>query len=306
MHSDRGIFNEFPNFLRETAFIDRIHGLLPGWELPRVTRQTPSRCIGFKGDFFSEVLHQLRVSTSYADYASQNAKLTGCDDLRDQKAITRLASGFLKLLYPDMSCSPDDFALHCLRPAVELRQRIRDELCKMDQEFAKVDIGIEGVHVTPTLILAAPVEDPSEVLEETTSEDSVGTTESRIERIANLFPAVGSEVRKAHEMSETRPDAALLSARRGLELLLKEIYVNRIGCDPGRKPLFDIVTELDRGGYIPETIAQHLHSVRSLGNIAAHGDATSITSDDAHVAVLAALRTGEWAGEQILIETGTA
>lgn len=170
MHSDRGIFNEFPNFLRETAFIDRLHGLLPGWELPRVTRQTPSCCIGFKGDFFSEVLHQLRASTAFADYATQNAKLTGCEDLRDQKAIVRLASGFMKLLYPDMGCSEDDFAMHCLRPAVELRQRIRDELHKMDQEFAKVEIGIEGLSVTPTLIQSAPLEDPSQIPEEETSE----------------------------------------------------------------------------------------------------------------------------------------
>ncbi|MEN6520521.1 MAG: BREX system Lon protease-like protein BrxL [Armatimonadota bacterium] len=301
MHSDRGIFNEFPNFLRETAFIDRLHGLLPGWELPRVTRHTPSCCIGFKGDFFSEVLHQLRASTAFADYASQNSKLIGCEDLRDQKAIVRLASGFMKLLYPDMGCSEDDFALHCLRPAVELRQRIRDELHKMDQEFAEVEIGIEGLSVIPTAIQSAPPEDPSQILEEESSEGSVGSLESRIARLEMLFPAVGSEIRKAQELSESQPDIALLSARRGLELLLREIYEKLIGSDPGRMPLFDMLTELDRGDYIPEPITQHLHSVRTLGNIAAHGDPTSVTSDDAYMAVLGALRTGEWAGERVLI-----
>lgn len=166
MHSDRGIFSEFPNFLRETAFVDRLHGLLPGWELPRVTKQTPSCCMGFKGDFFSEVLHQLRSSTAFAEYATHNARLTGCDDLRDQKAVVRLASGFMKLLYPDMGCTEQEFALHCLRPAVELRQRIRDELHKMDQEFAKVEIGVEGLELARAPIVSAPVEvDPAQLLD---------------------------------------------------------------------------------------------------------------------------------------------
>lgn len=163
MHTDRGVFNEFPNFLRETAFIDRIHGLLPGWELARVKKQTPSCCIGFKGDFFSEVLHQLRSSTAFAEYASQHSRLTGCDDLRDQKAIIRLASGFMKLLYPDMGCSENEFALYCLHPAVELRQRIRDELYKMDEEFAKVEMGIEGLGLVKALVNSAPVESDEEL-----------------------------------------------------------------------------------------------------------------------------------------------
>lgn len=65
-----GIFNEIPNFLRETAFIDRLHGLIPGWELPRVSRDTPSRSLGFKGDFFSEVLHRLRSDVRFADHVA--------------------------------------------------------------------------------------------------------------------------------------------------------------------------------------------------------------------------------------------
>ncbi|MHB1463288.1 MAG: BREX system Lon protease-like protein BrxL [Armatimonadota bacterium] len=178
MHSDSGIFNEFPNFLRETAFVDRLHGLLPGWELPRVTKQTPSNSIGFKGDFFSEILHQLRSSTAFADYATHNAKLTGCDDLRDQKAIIRLATGFMKLLYPDMGCSTEEFTLYCLRPAVELRQRIRDELHKMDQEFAQVSIGIEGLDSVLVPIEPAPIEPDTALLipDDTLIVDTSGTT----------------------------------------------------------------------------------------------------------------------------------
>ena len=143
IYEDEGLFREIPNFLHETAFVDRIHGLIPGWEMGRVTKDTPSRSMGFKGDFFSEVLHVLRRDAQYAEYVSQNMHLVDCDDLRDRKAITRLATGYLKLLFPSMEPSDEQFKEYCVKPAVELRQRIRDELHKLDQEYAQVSIGFE-------------------------------------------------------------------------------------------------------------------------------------------------------------------
>jgi ATP-dependent Lon protease len=142
LHADDGLFNEIPNFMRETAFIDRIHGLIPGWDLPRVTKDTPSKYLGFKGDFFSEILHILRKDVRFTDYVSINMQLENCQDLRDRKAITRLATGFLKLLFPNLQPTREDFINYCVKPAVELRQRVRDELHKMDPEYPLVSIGI--------------------------------------------------------------------------------------------------------------------------------------------------------------------
>ena len=142
LHADDGVFNEIPNFMRETAFIDRIHGLIPGWDLPRVTKDTPSKYLGFKGDFFSEILHILRKDVRFTDYVSVNMQLENCQDLRDRKAITRLATGFLKLLFPNLQPTREDFINYCVKPAVELRQRVRDELHKMDPEYPQVSIGI--------------------------------------------------------------------------------------------------------------------------------------------------------------------
>lgn len=143
IYGEEGIFREIPNFLQETAFIDRIHGLVAGWEMGRVTKDTPSRSMGFKGDFFSEILHALRSDAHYAEYVSQEMRLVHCDDLRDRKAITRLATGFLKLLFPDLKPTADEFREYCVKPAVELRQRVRDELHKLDPEYAKVSIGFQ-------------------------------------------------------------------------------------------------------------------------------------------------------------------
>jgi len=140
LREEEGLFYEIPNFLQETAFVDRIHGLIAGWDMDRVTRETPSHSMGFKGDFFSEILHALRSDAHYAEHVSQEMRLVNCDDLRDRKAISRLATGFLKLLFPDMEPTEEQFVEYCVKPAVKLRQRVRDELHKMDPEYAKVSI----------------------------------------------------------------------------------------------------------------------------------------------------------------------
>lgn len=133
-----GLFRVFPNFLRETAFIDRFSGLLPGWFLPRISKDTPSKTIGLKGDIFGEILHLLRNDISYRDYIKTNMELINCDDMRDNRAVEAGATGLLKILFPDKEPTEEDFYLFCVNPALELRQRVRDELCKLDREYTPV------------------------------------------------------------------------------------------------------------------------------------------------------------------------
>ncbi len=144
------LFLNLPEFLRETAFIDRIHGILPGWKLPRIQEQTISNNIGFKADFFGEVLHTLRHRAGYEDYVKANGQITGTSDTRDHNAIVRLASGYLKLLFPDLSPSHSEFVEYCLRPAASLRQLVRDQLTVMDPEYKRVVIDVaqknNGIH----------------------------------------------------------------------------------------------------------------------------------------------------------------
>lgn len=143
LYETNGIFKELPSSLQESAFVDRMHGLLEGWFMPRITKNTPSKSIGFKGDFFSEVLHELRSDLKFADYVSHSMRLPECEDMRDNKAIARLAEGFLKLLFPDLQVSEEGFIEYCVNPAVRMRQQIRDELAKLDQEYQWVTIRSE-------------------------------------------------------------------------------------------------------------------------------------------------------------------
>jgi ATP-dependent Lon protease len=66
------LFENLPEFLRETAFIDRLHGILPGWELPKFNSDMISKGTGFKADFFAEVLHVLRDRSGYLEYIKCN------------------------------------------------------------------------------------------------------------------------------------------------------------------------------------------------------------------------------------------
>lgn len=143
LYETNGIFKELPSSLQESAFVDRMHGLLEGWFMPRITKNTPSKSIGFKGDFFSEVLHELRSDLKFADYVAHSMRLPECEDMRDNKAIARLAEGFLKLLFPDLLVSEEEFIEYCVNPAVRMRQQIRDDLAKLDQEYRWVTIKSE-------------------------------------------------------------------------------------------------------------------------------------------------------------------
>ncbi len=148
VYEERSFFEQIPNFLQETAFIDRIHGIIPGWIMPRITDNTPSIYNGFKGDFFAEILHSFRGYINYTDYVTTNMKLKNCDDLRDRKAITRLATAYLKLLFPNLeSIKRKDFVEYCVKPAVALRQRVRTELHKLDKEYKDIQIEVEEDYI---------------------------------------------------------------------------------------------------------------------------------------------------------------
>ena len=143
LYETNGIFKELPAALQESAFVDRLHGFLEGWFMPRIKKNTPSNYLGFKGDFFSEILHEMRVDLQYADYVSHSLHLPECDDMRDNKAISRLAEGYLKLLFPDLNVTNEEFIEYCVNPAVRMRQQVRDELSKLDQEYKWVTIKSE-------------------------------------------------------------------------------------------------------------------------------------------------------------------
>ena len=127
-----------PQSLREPALIDRIHGLIPGWEMPKIMSADLhlSKSIGIAADYFSEAMHQMRAVTA-SSIVRGRVEILGEPSIRDERSILKLASAIYKLLRPDL-----DFDREILETsmdlAVELRSRVREKLHeKIPSEFPR-------------------------------------------------------------------------------------------------------------------------------------------------------------------------
>jgi ATP-dependent Lon protease len=143
-YDDRPMHPEFvrelPPIFHESAVLDRFHGIIPGWLVPRFTIEAAARGMGLKADFISEIFRRLRADIEHMDYVRKHTIATG--DRRDVTAIERLASAFLKLYFPDLRVSRDEFDTFCLSPAISLRERIREQLVYVDPgSFADKNMG---------------------------------------------------------------------------------------------------------------------------------------------------------------------
>lgn len=95
----RNLLSVLPNIIKnDRAFLDRIHGFIPGWKMPQIKDFNFSKNVGFMADYFSEVMHQLR-DRSYLDLISLNVNFSSMG-YRSQNAITKLCCGLIKLIYP--------------------------------------------------------------------------------------------------------------------------------------------------------------------------------------------------------------
>lgn len=134
---DKVFFEAMPPWLRgveSTALIDRFHGLLPGWELPRITKGCLAKGMGLRADYLGEVLHVLRLREDYPTYVQEHLHTAG--DLRDITAVRRIAAGLLRLLFPDLDViTLELFREYCVSPAMQLRSAIRSQLALMDEEY---------------------------------------------------------------------------------------------------------------------------------------------------------------------------
>jgi len=117
-----------PEPMRDSAFIDRVHGLLPGWELPKISQSKIhlAKGYGIASDYFSEAMHTMR-KVSLMGEVSKYIEFSNEFKIRDEKAVKRIMSGLLKILFPNMQFDEDELE-QVARLALEYRQRIRDWL----------------------------------------------------------------------------------------------------------------------------------------------------------------------------------
>lgn len=155
------LLEPLPDFLQVEAFIDRIHGCLAGWEIPKIHPGCLAHDYGFITDYFCEIMHELRrkdvlgpLRNRYQLYDSSTAQagITG----RDVRGIEKVLSGLAKLLYPHGELTDDQLG-ELLSLAIEGRQRIRDQLHLMAPgEYGPVSLSAKltrsGRTITPELL----------------------------------------------------------------------------------------------------------------------------------------------------------
>ncbi|MBQ3756411.1 MAG: BREX system Lon protease-like protein BrxL [Oscillospiraceae bacterium] len=120
----------------ESATLDRFHGFIPGWEIPRMTTGMIAKGWAINTEYFAEVMHALRDDLSYAAIVDELIDYPSNADKRHMTAIKRLCTAFMKLLFPHVQSVEDidkqDFIKYCLNPAIEMRSVIYRQLCIID------------------------------------------------------------------------------------------------------------------------------------------------------------------------------
>ena len=135
------LFEPFPEaFNNDSAFFDRIHAYLPGWETPKLRSSLFTKHYGLISDCFSEYCHAMRkydFTNSFSEYFSLNKDF----NTRDTIAVGRTFSGLAKLIYPTEEMTKEE-AREILEYAIECRRRVKEQLRKMTpSEFSDVDLG---------------------------------------------------------------------------------------------------------------------------------------------------------------------
>jgi ATP-dependent Lon protease len=134
------IVDELPLFLRETAFLDRIKGVVPGWKIRKLGPNSFANSLGLKADFFGDALVALRNDLSIDQYSVQRVRLVGDRPYkRNLESVQAIASGMMKILFPHEEVTDYEFEQYCLRPAIRLRQIVWDQLYRLDAEYRQWD-----------------------------------------------------------------------------------------------------------------------------------------------------------------------
>jgi hypothetical protein len=127
----------------DTAFYDRIHAYIPGWEFQKTHDDLYANHFGLVTDYMAEVFRELR-KRSYVDYVERAFRFGSHLGGRDQKAVRKIVSGLIKLLHPDGEVTKEEMEEY-LTYAIEMRRRVKEQLKKMggleywDTSFSYID-----------------------------------------------------------------------------------------------------------------------------------------------------------------------
>ncbi len=134
------LVKELPEFMQETAFLDRIKALIPGWRIRKLSGECFARSNGLKSDFFGDALVALRNDLEHDQRCARRIQLKGEKiTKRNEDAVRSIASGLMKIMFPHGQLTNSQFEHYCVRPAQRLRQLIWEQLQSLDAEYRQYE-----------------------------------------------------------------------------------------------------------------------------------------------------------------------
>ncbi len=138
------MFEELPSVFHESALIERFHGFIKGWNIPRMNDDLKISGWALNSEYFCSIMHELRNDMSYRAIVDELIEVPEAADTRDTEAVKRIATAYLKLLFPHVRSADDitarEFKRYCLDRARNMRDTIRYQLGKLDVEYRGKDI----------------------------------------------------------------------------------------------------------------------------------------------------------------------
>lgn len=138
------LFDPFPSVMgTDTAFLDRMHCYIPGWEIPKFRPEHFTNDYGFITDYLAEFIRELRKE-QHGDAIEKYFRLGKNLNQRDTIAVRKIVGGFIKLLYPDGEYNKEELE-EVLKLALEMRRRVKEQLKKIggmefyDVNFSYID-----------------------------------------------------------------------------------------------------------------------------------------------------------------------
>ena len=137
------LFEELPPQYYDSAFLDRLHFYIPGWEVEIIRGEMFTDGYGFVVDYLAELLRNLRsydYSQKYQDHFALSSKIS----TRDRDGINKTFSGLMKILFPGGEASAEDMRM-ILEFSIEGRKRVKDQLMRIDTTYPDVSFSYKVI-----------------------------------------------------------------------------------------------------------------------------------------------------------------
>lgn len=154
MDITRDMFSSLPVVFHESALIDRFHGFIQGRNIPRMKENLKINTWALNTEYFSEIMHLMRSQSEcllYRSVVEDLVEYPSGADTRDTEAILRICTAYLKLFFPHVTRAEMidvlEFKRYCLRPAVQMRTIIRNQLQLIDpKEYGGKNVAVYSIN----------------------------------------------------------------------------------------------------------------------------------------------------------------